>query len=362
MDDSKIKVALIGFGWVVKYFHMSLLSAAPELSVIAIGTHRISKVSEEFPDLLVLSPEEASTRPEIDLVIIATVNSSHVQLAELALRSGKHVVVEKPFTPTLDEARYLADLAYREGKILSVFQNRRWDSDFLTVKNAIKAGLLGDVVHLESHIDRFVPTIADAWRERPGPAAGMWFDLGPHVGDQAMQLFGIPNRVTAVFAQQRDGAQTDDWFHVVLEYEKLRVILHAAQLVPSGGTRFTVHGTNGSLIKRNSDPQESQMLGGLKPADPGWGIDNDKAVFHPANDNLNPKLIDASPGDQSQFYVQLVQAIQTGSVNPVAPIEAVVVTALLETAAKSAFERRSLHLPLTVKEHVAFERLRSQRN
>lgn len=361
MSGKKIKVALIGFGWVVRYFHFSLLSAVHDLSIEVIGTNRVKEVSNEFPELVVMSPQEAIVWPEIDLVIIASVNESHFKLAALALNSGKHVVVEKPFTPTLEEARYLTRLAEEKGKILSVFQNRRWDSDFLTVKSAIKNGLLGDVVHFESHIDRFVPVVANAWREIPGPGAGTWFDLGPHIGDQALQLFGLPDLVTASFACQRRGTKTDDWFHVVLEYKQLRVILHASQLVPSGGVRFIIHGTEGSLIKVKADPQEMQMLSGVKPTDVNWGVDADKAIFYAAGSKGEPQLIETCPGDQSQFYVQLAQAIHGNAVNPVSPAEAVAVMALLETASKSVNEMKSLALPLNESERCSFEQSRCQR-
>nr|WKF60628.1 putative oxidoreductase YdgJ [Paraburkholderia busanensis] len=357
MQQSRIKVSIIGYGFVTRHFHLPLISSVPGLQVVAIGTQRPDQVDLDDDAIAVMSPEQAAVAESVDLVIVASVNESHYRFAKLALEAGKHVVVEKPFTPTLGEARELAALAARVGKHLAVFQNRRWDSDYLTVCNAIRHEDLGDIVHFESHIDRYAPEVPRAWREEPVPAGGTWFDLGPHVADQALLQFGLPESVTASFAQQRDGARTDDWFTVVLGYGRLRVVLRGAQLVPGFGMRFIVHGTKRSVLKQAQDIQEQQLIAGLLPDNPAYGVDPDKAhVYDPRSHAGERRAIPATRGDQSQFYVQLESALRGAGPNPVTPAEAVALIALLEAAAMSAAEGRTTTLALTQDERAAFER------
>lgn len=356
MQDKRIKVSIIGYGFVTRYFHIPLLASVPGMQLVAIGTHRPDQVKLDGLPIDILSPERAAVADSIDLVIVATVNESHYRFAELALEAGKHVVVEKPFTPTLEEARKLSALAKRVGRHLAVFQNRRWDSDYLTARDVIRSQRLGDIVHFESHIDRYAPTVPQAWREEPAPGGGTWFDLGPHVADQALLQFGLPERVTASFAMQRPGARTDDWFTVILEYGRMRVVLRGAQMVPGLGMRFLVHGTKGSMVKLAQDVQEQQLIAGMQPGEPSYGIDPDDAFVIDAGDGSAQRhRVPATRGDQSQFYVQLERAIRLEGPNPVPPGEAVALIALLDAAAVSAAEGRSTSLPLTQEERAAFE-------
>ncbi|MFM0287178.1 Gfo/Idh/MocA family oxidoreductase [Paraburkholderia megapolitana] len=357
MPGEKIRVAIIGYGFVTQHFHIPLLASVPGLQLVVIGTQRPGQIRLHDQTVQILSPEQAAVANQVDLVIVASVNESHFRFAKLALEAGKHVVVEKPFTPTLSEARELAELARRYDRHLAVFQNRRWDSDYLTVRDAIRNENLGDIVHFESHIDRYAPNVPQAWREEPVPAGGTWFDLGPHVADQALLLFGLPDTVIASFAQQREGARTDDWFTVILQYGRMRVVLRGAQLVPGFDVRFLVHGTNRSVLKQAQDIQETQLLAGMLPGDPGYGIDPDDAyVYDPLSHPGDRRAVHATRGDQSQFYVQLEQAIRGKGANPVPPSEAVALMALLEAAACSASEGRAVALSLTEEERAAFER------
>jgi predicted dehydrogenase len=174
---------------------------------------------------------------------------------------------------TSAEARALMAKAEEAGRILSVFQNRRWDSDFLTLKRLIAEGALGDIVYFESHFDRHRPQVRDRWRERAGPATGIWYDLGAHLIDQALQLFGRPQAITADLAAQRDGALTTDYFHVLMRYSRLRVVLRGSSLAPADDQRFVVHGTRASFIKHGLDPQEPFLQAGGRPADAAYGVD-----------------------------------------------------------------------------------------
>jgi predicted dehydrogenase len=333
-----LRVAILGFGWVTRNFHIPMIAAVPGLSVEVLGTARIEAVKGEKPRARVASLEEAATAPDVDVVVVATVNDLHVCLTELALRAGKHVVVEKPFTPTLKEARHLVELAKATRRSVTVFQNRRWDSDFLTVREAIENGVVGEVVHFESSIDRFIPQVKAAWREEPGPAAGTWFDLAPHLADQALLLFGTPQSVSVHLAAQRVGARTDDWFHAVLDYGRRQVILHASQLAKGASPRFRVHGTDGTLVKRAADPQEEQLLRGMRPTDAGFGLDPDNALLYAAS-SAQPQSRAAARGDQSQFYVQLERAIRGKGAYPVTHDEALAVMSILEAGIRSAAEQ-----------------------
>ena len=341
MASNRLRVAILGYGWVTKYFHIPMVQAVPELSLVALGSARIDQAKAENPGLRILSLEEAATADDIDVVVVATVNALHAPLAERALRAGKHVVVEKPFTATTSDARRLLDVATSTGRSVTVFQNRRWDSDFLTVRRVISDGILGDICHFESHLDYFTPAVKSAWREVPAPAAGTWFDLGPHLVDQTLLLFGYPTLVTARFAQQRPGALTDDWSHVILDYGRLQAVLHASQVARRSAARFLVHGTGGTLMKRGSDQQESQLVRGIRPQAEGFGVDPDDALFYPASTN-EPRSIAAIRGDQSQFYIRLARALQGKEQFPVSRDDAIAVMSILEAAAESAVEGRSI--------------------
>jgi predicted dehydrogenase len=320
--------------------HAPLIEATPGLRLAVVASRQKQIVLSELPAVEVTDPQTALVHENVDLVVIASPNDSHFSLARAALQADKHVVVDKPFTTTLAEARELSALSYAQGCLLSVFHNRRWDSDFLTVRTIIEQGLLGDVLHFESHMDRFRPQVRDRWRERPGPGSGLWFDVGPHLVDQALQLFGMPQKITATLANQRAGAQTDDWAHVLLDYERRKVILHCSLLAASGSPRFTVHGTRGSLIKRLADPQESQLRAGMRPNDPQWGMDPDCASFFDGHGS--PQEIESQRGDYGEYYRAIVMAVNTGSPNPILPEDAINVMTVLEAAARSSAKRATI--------------------
>jgi predicted dehydrogenase len=216
----------------------------------------------------------------MDLVVIATPNASHFELAQSALHAGKHVVVDKPCTVTLAETETLLELARAQGRVLTVFQNRRLDSDFLALQQVIQSGALGRLVEVNSHFDRFRPTVPARWREQILPGSGLWFDLGPHLVDQALTLFGLPDEVSLDLAALRDGSLVNDWFHAVLRYTTrhggLRVVLHASTLVAELGPRWAVHGTRGSFTKFGLDTQEDALKTGARPVLghlQHWGLD-----------------------------------------------------------------------------------------
>lgn len=353
MTDTPVRVALIGYGFAGKTFHAPLLNAVPGLELQLIASSDAAKVHADLPSVEVLAdPEAAVADPRADLVVIATPNDRHAPLARAALAAGKHVVVDKPFTLDLAEARELANLARQHDRLLSVFQNRRWDSDFLGVRQVIEQGRLGEVRHFESHIDRFRPEVRQRWREQTGPGAGLWWDLGPHLVDQALQLFGLPDHIQANLAVQRDGAEVPDWAHAILEYGQRRVLLHGGMLAAGGTSRFTVHGTLGSLVKPRADQQEAQLLAGLSPGAPGWGADTDDLLFYDGKGEA--QRLPTPAGDQREYYRRVRDAIRDGAPNPVTPIQALAVMAVLEGAADAAARGARVRLPLTDAERAAY--------
>ena len=352
--NDRIRVALIGYGFVGKTFHAPLIRSIPGLEITVVSSRHPEKVRADLPGAQVIAdPEQAACHADVDLVVIASPNETHVPLATIALGAEKHVVVDKPFTITLAEARRLGKLSQEKGRLLSVFQNRRWDSEFLGARAMIDEGGLGEILHFESHIDRFRPNVRVRWREIAGPGAGVWYDLGPHLVDQALQLFGLPETLSASLVSQRNEAQTDDWFHVLLNYERLRVILHGSLVVAGGTPRMAMHGTRGSWLKYGMDVQEEQLVGGLVPGEPGWGEDPRPGILYKGTDSP-PLELPVPKGDQRQYYFGIRDAILNKAINPVPPVQAIVVMAVLETAIASPKEGRVLPLPLTDPERAAW--------
>jgi len=261
--------------------------------------------------------------------------------------------VDKPFTITLAEARRLGELSRAKQRLVSVFQNRRWDSEFLGARAIIEEGRLGEVLHFESHIDRFRPEVRKRWREVAGPGAGLWYDLGPHLVDQALQLFGLPEKVSASLVRQRPHAQTDDWFHVLLDYGRLQAILHGSLMVAGGIRRMAIHGTRGSWLKYGSDVQEEQLIRGVVPGHAGWGEDPRPGIFYSGSENETLEL-PVPKGDHRQYYFRIRDAIRDQAPSPVTTGQAIAVMAVLETAIQSSEKAEVLSLPLTDPERAAW--------
>ncbi|MEP6906478.1 MAG: oxidoreductase [Pseudoxanthomonas sp.] len=339
-----INVALVGYGFVGKGFHAPLIANTPGLHLHTVVSSDPGKVLADYPGVRVVADlETACTGDEITLVVIASPNASHAPLAHAALSRGKHVVVDKPFTLDLAEAREVIAHAVEARRIVSVFQNRRWDADFLTLRSLIDSGVLGEVSEFHSHFDRYRPDVSDRWRERDQPGSGLWYDLGPHLLDQALQLFGCPDAVFADIGRQRDAAQADDYFNVLLRYPRQRVVLHGGSLVPANSLRFAVHGTRGSYLKHGMDAQEAALRNGVIPGTENWGHDPRPGELHHAGAegiHLNP--VSGLPGDYRQYYQAMVAAIINGEAPPVTTVEALQVMALLELALKSANLRREM--------------------
>lgn len=349
-----IRVSLIGYGYVGKTFHAPLILAVEGLALTVVGSSRPDHVHADLPQVRVCSFEEAAIADDADLVVIATPNTSHYPLAAAALEAGKHVVIDKPFTTTLADARALVALAAKHNRLLSVFHNRRWDSEVLATKAILESGRLGRVSHYECHMDRFRPLVRQRWRETPGEGAGLWFDLGPHLIDQCLFLFGLPETITANIATLRNGGQTDDWAHTVLTYPGLRIVLNATLLAAGRGPRTIVHGTVATWIKYGADTQEPQLQAGMSPTDPLFGIDPDPGILVDGATGARTE-IPAPRGLQQGFYEGLRDAILTGQTPQLSGREAIAVMAILEATFESARQGRTLSIPLTDEERTAWK-------
>ncbi|MBO9545518.1 oxidoreductase [Caulobacter sp.] len=339
-----LNVVLVGYGYVGKTFHAPLIAATPGFALRTVVSSDPAKVAADLPEVQVVAElDQALADPAIDLVVIATPNVLHAPQALAALAAGKHVVVDKPFAVTAAEAKAMADAAKAAGKLLAVFHNRRWDSDFLTVQRLLAEGVLGEIVLCENRYDRFRPEVRDRWRERAGPGSGAWIDLGPHLLDQALVLFGEPLGISADIGAQREGARADDYFHVTLRYPVLRVILHGNLLTAASGPRFAVHGTKASFVKHGLDPQEAQLKAGMTPGASGWGRDSRHGVLTtvvdevPVNADVRPEVT-----GYRQFYAGVREAILHGAPSPVPVEQALRTMELLELAQRASDERREL--------------------
>lgn len=345
MSDS-IRVGLIGYGYAGKTFHAPLIAGTPGMTLAAVSSSDAAKVHADWPNVPVVSePKHLFNDPNIDLIVIPTPNDTHFPLAKAALEAGKHVVVDKPFTVTLSQARELDALARSLGRLLSVFHNRRWDSDFLTVKALIAEGTLGEIASFESHFDRFRPQVRDRWREQAGPGSGIWYDLAPHLLDQAVNLFGLPVSMTVDLAQLRPGAQTTDYFHAILSYPQRRVILHATMLAAAESARYIVHGTRGSYVKFGLDPQEERLKNGERLPQEDWGYDmRDGVLSRVEGEALVEETLLTLPGNYPAYYAAVRDALNGNGENPVPASQAIQIMELIELGMESAKHRATLCL------------------
>lgn len=339
----QINVALVGYGFAGETFHAPLISATPGLCLRYIASSDPGKVQKAWLKVDVVGYEEVFTRAGIDLVVIATPNVTHFDLAQRALNSGKHVVVDKPFTTTVKEAEKLIALAKKKKRLLSVFQSRRWDADFLTLRELLAKRSLGEVMYFESRYDRFRPEVKKRWRELPEPASGTWYDLGAHLADQALQLFDVPDSVYADLAMQRPGAKAVDYFHVLLRYGNRRVVLHGSSLVVANSPRFFVHGTHGSYVKHGLDTQEAALKAGKNPSSPGWGHDPLEGIlFLEQEGKMRSSSVPNLRGNYLGYYEALRDAILKIGANPVPAEEALQVMRVLELAVRSSEQGREM--------------------
>ena len=329
-----IRVGLIGYGLAGSVFHAPLIRAAARLELAAVATSRaVEGVRRTDAEMLVADPD-------IDLVVVASPNKSHFELARAALENGKHVVVDKPFTSSVAEADELIALAGRKGLMLTVFHNRRWDSDYLTVKRLLATGRLGELRLFDAHWDRFRPELRPGWKDDGDSGAGVLNDLGPHLIDQALQLFGRPESLLADVATQRPGSRVDDYFALTLTYGPMRVLLASSALVADPRPRFAVHGSGGSFVKYGLDPQEAALKDGADPLSPGFGSDPSDGLL--TDGEGAQASLPSAQGDYLSYYQAVAAAILDGAPTPVDPADAREGLRLIALARQSAREGRRI--------------------
>ena len=345
--NNTITVGLASFGMSGKIFHAPLLAHRNDF----ILTHIVERSSDVaktiYPTIhIARSYDELLENSDIDLIIVNTPDHTHFDFARRALEHGKHVVVEKPFTQTVDQARALIMLAKEKGKLLSVFHNRRWDGDFLTLKYLLQQKKLGRLVEFISHYDRFRPVVQrNSWKEQSQSGAGLLYNLGSHMIDQALDLFGMPEAVTAYLGTIREKAEVNDWYELRLHYPTVLVRLNSSYLVCGTGPRYTLHGTEGSFIKSGIDPQEEELKSGKIPGGPHWGIEDEKwwGIYHREENGIQIKeKIPTIPGNYPAFYDTLWDSLAKGIEPPLTGMDGLRNLIVIEAAQKSNLEQRTI--------------------
>lgn len=345
MEPRPINVGLIGFGFAGRTFHAPVIRAVAGLRLVAILQRKGDDAANRYPDVRIArNLEQLLASGSIQLVVIATPNVSHFDLARQCLLAGRHVVIDKPFATTYVEAAELVSLAEKCKRLLSVYQSRRFDGDFKTVCNLIASEVLGRIVLFESHYDRYrLQLRPGAWREQAGPGNGVFFDLGPHLIDQALTLFGTPEAVSADIRIERDGAVVDDAFNVTLLYPRLRVQLRGTMLASKPAPHFVIHGTHGSYDKYGLDPQENALKRGETPGGPAWGKEPPEAwgtLTQVEGEKITARTIPTEAGDYCEYYENVRDAILGKAALAVTPQAASNVMRVLELARQSSHERR----------------------
>lgn len=345
----QLQVGLIGYGFAGRTFHAPVITSVPGLRLRKVVERRSEHSKERYPWVEVVKSAEALyADPEIDLIIVTTPSTHHVEFVRNALNAGKHVVVEKPFTATTAEADELIQLAKEKNKMLSVFHNRRWDGDFMTIKELLQKNLLGRIRECEFQWNRFNPIVSgNNWREQAGTGTGVFYDLGVHFLDQAVCLFGTPDTITAKIESQRENSVAHDYFDVTLGYEgNLQVRLKSSPFVRIESPRYILHGENGSFIKFGVDPQERALINGQSPATSNhWGKEAEElwGDIYTSLGQLTVKgKIETLPGAYQAYYQNVYEHIMEGAELEVKPEEARMNIQLIEQALQSNQEGRML--------------------
>ena len=351
---NKIQTAVVGYGLSGKAFHAPFLHVHEGFDLKKVVERNSAESKNKYPYAEVVKDFDAVlANGNIDLVVICTPNVNHFEQVSKCLDAGKHVVIEKPFMNSSAECDLIIEKAREKGLHVFVYQNRRWDGDFLTIRKIVRSGVLGDLQHYEAHFDRYSPArTRAAWRDEDLPGSGILFDLGPHLIDQALVLFGSPATLRADIQTQRDGSLVDDYFHIVLGYDGLEAILTAGMLVEEHDLRYILHGTAGSFIKYGIDPQEALLRQGQLPGGELWGkedIANFGLITLEDEYEDYDGVIETLPGNYMGFYNNVHDVLTNGAAEAVTPTEARNVIRLIELAFES--NRRKSTLKVDFNQH-----------
>ena len=340
-----VKTAVCSFGMSGKTFHAPFLKVLPEFEFYSVWERSKNLAEGLYPGVRTCrSLEELLADPAVELVIVNTPNYTHYDYTKQALIAGKHVIVEKPFTVTEKEADELIAVAASVDRKLSVYQSRRFDSDYRTVKKVVDSGLLGKIVEAEIHYDRFTPALSPkVHKETPGPARGLLYDLGSHLIDQVLQLWGEPESVFADLFIIRDNSLVDDYMEVLLFYPGLRIRLKSSYLVREPLPTYSIFGHKGTFLKSRGDVQEKYLLAGQMPEGPGWGIEpeSEQGLLHTEKDGvvIRGKVL-SEKGDAGDYFRGIYSAIREGKPLPVTAAEGALVIRVIEKAYESLKEKR----------------------
>lgn len=345
----RIKTAIAAYGMSGQVFHGPSLKVDKRFEVCQI-LERSKNISKKlFPDVaIVRSYDEILNTKDIELVVVNTPDALHYEMAKQAVEAGKHVVVEKPIAHKSHEAEDLLRLANENGVLLTVYQNRRWDGDFRTIQKVVAEGRLGRIIEFESHFDRYRTFIApNTWKEEGDEYAGVLYNLGSHMVDQAYVLFGKPKAVTAHLKIVRSGGKVTDYYDIRLEYEGFSALLKCSYLVKNPGPRYTIHGENGTFYKYGIDPQEEILKKGVLPVGEDWGTETPEdwgAMLYEENGEDVEELVETIPGDYKLFYNNVYNAIRNGTDLIVKPGQTIEVLKILEACLKSNLEKCTIKL------------------
>jgi scyllo-inositol 2-dehydrogenase (NADP+) len=349
MATVPIVTALLSYGMSGEVFHAPLIAAHPQFQLHTIVQRSSTHATQRYPQVRVVDRVEKVFQDDaIELIVVNTPNDTHTDFVTRALEAGKHVIVEKPFTVTAAEADQLIALAKKKNKILTVFQNRRWDGGFLTVKKILGNNLIGKMVELEVHYDRFRNYIQPAtWKEETGRGTGILYNLGSHMLDQIILLFGFPREIDARIGIQRPGGKVDDYYDIRLQYNGFHIIVKSSYLVREQGPQYILHGTEGSFVKYGIDPQEQALKEGKTPGTSGWGTE-DKQYWGKLNTSIQgihvEGVIETLPGDYLAFYQNIYEVIRQNKPLAVKPEESREVIRLIELCYESNRTRQTVKL------------------
>ncbi|QNE41337.1 oxidoreductase [Hymenobacter sp. NBH84] len=341
MTASPIQTGLLAYGMSGQIFQAPFVAAHPGFALRAVTERHQQRAAQDYPTIQSYPSVEALLAdPELELVIVNTPSNTHVDLATQALLAGKHVLVEKPVAITTPELEGLLELAQRQGRHFLAYQNRRWDSDFQAVRAVVESGQLGKLHEVHFRYDRFrTPLNAKKFKEEPGPGAGLFYDLGPHLLDQAISLFGAPLSCTKTLTSHRPYSRVDDYFHLHLRYpEGLEVFLTSGLLVAQPSPAFVLHGTRGSFSKMRSDAQEAQLQAGMRPTEPGYGQEAPEhagrlTLAAPGTDNLTTTSYPGLTSNYLELFEAVFQTIRHDAPYPIRKEQLLQQLALLEQPA-----------------------------
>ncbi|MFM2481578.1 oxidoreductase [Celerinatantimonas sp. YJH-8] len=343
-----IKTAIVGFGYSAKVFHIPFIQSLDAFEFSAISSRQHEEITNLYPSVQCFdSAEEMLKNSDAALVIITAPNNAHYPLAKLALENGKHVIIEKPFVTNSVQGQQLIEVANQHQQLLSVYHNRRWDSDFLTIKKLLAEGQLGELKWFESHMDRYRPNVRQRWREDASvEGSGILFDLGPHMIDQVVQLFGVPEKLTAQCLSMRDPSNPDDFFNIIFHYPDLLVHLHSNPYSPgSDNMRYKLLGTQAKFVKNGVDPQEDKLKSGSGYLQPGWTID-DQSQWGTLTREDSTQIIQPVEGGYENYYQGVADAINQGIPLPVTAEESLRVIQLIELVRESSRLNQTIEVKL----------------